>query len=141
MTLTSLTRRCLSGLLTLTALQGGVGVADGSAFAMAEKHLQESLAVTKTEEQPQGRWTIELVDCLKQLKTKSDWQSWNRQCGDLVEGIEVEHALYNFAALTNLTIAETNELLDSLGFPNANESEEAKGLEIPTPTSGVVVEM
>ena len=138
MTLTSLTRRCLSGLLTLTALQGGVGVADGSAFAMAEKHLQESLAGTKTEKQPQGRWTIELVDCLRVQETNTTW----RQCGYLIAGtgIEVENAVINISKLT-LTKAEIKTLLDSLGFPNANESEEAKGLEIPTPTSCVVVEM
>ena len=119
MTLPSLTRRCLSGLLTLTALQGGVGVAGERDVARAEQWLEESLKVAKSTG-PQGRWTLPLVNCLKQLKTKSDWESWNRQCGNLVEGIEVERALYNFAALTNLTIAETNKLLDSLVFPNAN---------------------
>ena len=126
MTFTSLTRRCLSGLLTLTALQGGVGVAGERDVARAEQWLEESLKVAKSTG-PQGRWTLPLVNCLKQLKTKSDWESWNRQCGNLVEGREVEHALYNFAALTNLTIAETNKLLDSLGFPN--------------PTNGNVAEM
>ena len=58
----------------------------------------------------------------------------------MIAGIEVKNAVINISELT-LTKAEIKTLLDSLGFPNANESEEAKGLEIPTPTSGVVVEM
>ncbi len=110
MTITALPRCVLSPLLAFTALQATLGAASQAHFEIARKWLDESIGGSRS---PQGRWTIELLDCLKQLETPSEWQELVTKCGNLSQGIEINNALYNWKKLT-LSKEEKTELLRPL---------------------------